>query len=71
MKNDAVLNAKAAAVPRIAHAKAELIGTQLHQQWTKLVSLPAPAADSLIWADLVQFVLRAARDVDQYDGTNQ
>ena len=65
------LDGEMAGVPCIAHELAEFVGTQLHRQWTNLVGTPAPSADNLIWADLVQFVLRAARAAEQNGGTEQ
>jgi|694.fasta_scaffold25549_9 hypothetical protein len=65
------LDDEMARVPCIAHERAEFVGTQLHRQWTNLVGTPAPSADNLIWADLVQFVLRAARAAEQNGGTEQ
>jgi hypothetical protein len=65
------LDDEMANVPCIAYARAEFVGTQLHRQWTNLVGTPAPSADNQIWADLVQFVLWAARDAEQDGGTEQ
>lgn len=48
--------------PRLTYDEAGPIGAALARQWTLLVGTPAPAADDLVWADLVQFVLARARD---------
>jgi conjugative relaxase-like TrwC/TraI family protein len=44
--------------PRLSHDEAGPIGEALARQWALLVGTPAPDADDLVWADLVQFVLR-------------
>ncbi|GAO52976.1 hypothetical protein NMD1_02633 [Novosphingobium sp. MD-1] len=46
----------------MTHDDAGVIGAALARQWALLVGTPAPASDDLIWADLVQFVLRLARE---------
>ncbi|HEX4736711.1 MAG TPA: hypothetical protein VH331_04020 [Allosphingosinicella sp.] len=47
-------------VPRLSFDDAEAVGAAFHDQWEKLVG-PAPIGrDDLAWADLVQFVTRAA-----------
>lgn len=48
--------------PRLTHDEAGPIGAALARQWSLLVGTQAPAADDLVWADLVQFVLRLARE---------
>lgn len=54
------------APPIIDHDAAGLIGAELARQWSLLVKEGAPPpADDLVWADLVQFVLRKARAVAQ------
>lgn len=50
------------APPRLCHDEAGPIGEALARQWALLVGTAAPAADDLVWADLVQFVLRLARE---------
>jgi hypothetical protein len=47
----------------ITFAEAEALGQQLHDHWMAMAdSAPMPRED-LGWADVVQFVLRKARDV--------
>ena len=47
--------------PILRFDDAQAVGEAVHDQWEKLVG-PAPLArDDLAWADLVQFVARAAR----------
>lgn len=48
--------------PRLSHDEAGPIGEALARQWALLVGTPAPDADDLVWADLVQFVLARARE---------
>ena len=48
--------------PRLTHDDAGVLGASLARQWALLVGTPAPAADDLVWADLVQFALRRARE---------
>jgi hypothetical protein len=48
--------------PRLSHDEAGPIGEALARQWALLVGTPAPDAGDLVWADLVQFVLRLSRE---------
>ena len=48
--------------PRLTHDEAGPIGEALARQWALLVGTPAPDADDLVWADLVQYVLARARE---------
>ncbi len=48
--------------PRLSHDEAGPMGEALARQWALLVGTPAPDADDLVWADLVQFVLARARE---------
>lgn len=49
------------AVPSLPHDVAEQIGLELARKWDDLIGTPAPDAEDLVWADLVQFVLLEAR----------
>jgi len=56
--------------PLITFAEAEAIGHQLHDRFEAMTGRPAPlASDDQAWGDIVQFVLRKARDaVEVRDG---
>jgi predicted protein tyrosine phosphatase len=49
--------------PLVTFAEAETIGQQLHDRWAKMTGKAPLQRDDLGWADLIQFVLRTARDV--------
>lgn len=48
-------------VPSLPHDTAMEIGQQLSAKWQGLIGMPAPDAEDLVWADLVQYVLLKAR----------
>lgn len=50
-------------VPTLRHEEAAVVGQRLASQWQFLVGTPAPASDDLVWADLVQGILRHAREL--------
>lgn len=49
--------------PLITFAEAETIGQHLHDRWEKMAGTAPLQRDDLAWPDMVQFVLRTARDV--------
>jgi hypothetical protein len=53
-------------VPHLNHAVAETVGCELHDRWGSLAgNVPPPfPRDALAWGDLVQFVLRKAREAE-------
>lgn len=56
------IRARTIEVPVLPHTGASELGSKLAGKWASLVGTPAPADDDLVWADLVQFVLHAARE---------
>ena len=48
-------------VPALTYKEAESVGEALHDHWTKMTGRAPIERGSLEWADLVQFVARAAR----------
>ena len=48
-------------VPKLTHTQAMGLGEALARKWATLVGTPAPEPDDLVWGDLVQFILHAAR----------
>jgi hypothetical protein len=49
--------------PLLTFAEAETVGAQLHDHWTKMAGKAPMAREDMAWADLVQRVIRLARDV--------
>ncbi len=60
---DALTREFAEAAPKLCHDDAAAIGLRLARQWVLLVGAGGPPCDDLVWADLVQFVLRQAREI--------
>jgi hypothetical protein len=54
---------RSAAPPLLTFAQAEQIGQDLHDHWEKMAGAAPMGRDDLGWADLVQRVVRLARDV--------
>lgn len=49
--------------PLLTFAEAEAVGRKLQARWEAMAGTTPLPADDLAWADIVQFVLRKARDV--------
>ena len=49
--------------PLLTFAEAESIGEQLHDHWEKMAGAAPMERGDMGWADLVQQVIRRARDV--------
>lgn len=56
------IRAKTIELPVLSHSVATELGVKLATKWESLVGSKAPAADDLVWADLVQFILHSARE---------
>lgn len=56
------IRAQTIELPVLPHSAAGKLGERLAGKWVSLVGTPAPESDDLVWADLVQFVLHAARE---------
>lgn len=50
-------------ISTITYAEAELVGQRLHSQWHSLVGTGRRPTGETFWADVVQFVLREARQL--------
>lgn len=48
--------------PLITYAQAEAIGQDLHDRWEKMTGAAPLERDDLGWGDIVQFVVRKARE---------
>ena len=59
---DALATTQSEMIPTLRHDDAADLGERLADQWQMLIGTPAPNRDDLVWADLIQFVLRLARD---------
>ncbi|MFZ5701169.1 MAG: hypothetical protein ACOY4P_07430 [Pseudomonadota bacterium] len=49
--------------PLLRFADAEQIGVDLHDRWEKMTGQAPIARDDMGWADVVQFVVRRAREI--------
>lgn len=49
--------------PLLRFADAEQIGVDLHDRWEKMTGQAPLARDDMGWADVVQFVVRRAREI--------
>jgi hypothetical protein len=49
--------------PLLTFAEAETVGAQLHDHWLKMAGEVPMGREDCGWADIVQQVLRRARDV--------
>lgn len=52
-----------AGAPILRFADAEQIGVDLHDRWEKMTGQAPLARDDMGWADVVQFVVRRAREI--------
>src|SRR5688500_7026878 len=55
---------KVAPPPLITFAQAEAIGQQLHDHWLKMAGSAPMDRDDQGWGDVVQFVIRKARETE-------
>lgn len=53
--------------PLLTFAQAEEVGQRLHDHWQKMAGEAPLARDDMGWGDVVQQVIRLARDVVQRD----
>ena len=46
------------------HTEAETVGLELSRKWEGMTGHDAPVMNALTWGDVVQFVLRRAREIE-------
>jgi hypothetical protein len=51
--------------PLLTFAQAEEVGQALHDRWETITGTAPLKRDDLAWGDVVQFVIRKARDAAQ------
>lgn len=49
-------------IPLIPFDKAQAIGKRLHDRWEDMTGQAPLAEDDMAWGDIVQFIIRCARD---------
>lgn len=55
--------APAPEIPLITFGQAEVVGRALHDRWEKMTGRAPLDVEDMAWADLVQFVLRTAKNI--------
>lgn len=58
-----LMQPETAEVPLLTFSQAEYVGRMLHDRWENMTGKAPLEADDMAWGDIVQFVVRQARDV--------